>query len=242
MKKNTKPKAKAKKISRELLELSIKYNIIHEILDSLKNKKGKWWTESESKAEPPLWPTKDSKIIYMSRANAIVDAGDGTLYVGDCGQFECPITDPELLELINAIRPKQKKVAKKKKAQPKNDYKNATYIDVFKRVCSYMTENTGFVPSIYEYNKDYDENTEVDICLDYDGMVHEGWCSVRGFVGGYEDEESIFETIDAYDCRYDKLTRWYAEFCDACRSLKNVELTKDRTPAGIMKALDKAGI
>mgnify|MGYP003306836918 CR=1 FL=1 len=105
-----------KKMSMKLLELSLKYSIIHEILDSLKNNKGRWWTDAESKAQPPLWPTKESKIIFTSgKSNAIVDDGEGTLYFGDCGQFECPISDPELIELINEIRPR-KKVAKKKAA------------------------------------------------------------------------------------------------------------------------------
>ena len=231
-----------KKMSMKLLELSIKYSILHEIVDSLKNNKGKWWTEAESKTEPPLWPKKDSKMVYTSHSgNAIVDAGYGTLYVGDCGQFECPITDPELLELINAIRPKQKKVAKKKKkAQPKNDYKNATYMDVFKRVIGIMNDKTGYAP--FDGHIKDEEHGEVEIGLDYDGDELKTWSNAKAFVGGDPEEPSIFEEVADLDAKYDKLaSRWEAEFAGHCSILGKVDV-KDTSPAGIMKALDKAGI
>lgn len=232
---------KKKSIGLLELALSTKYSIIQEILDSLKNKKGKWWTEAESKAQPPLWPTKDSKMIYTSHAaNAIVDDGDGTLYVGDCGQYECPITDPELLELIDAIRPKQKKVAKKKKAQLKKNYANATYMDVFKRVVGIMNDKTGYAPNDDEIEDE--ENYGVDICIDDDGFDHKTWSNVKAFVGGDPEEPSIFEEVADLDAIYYKLAnRWEAEFAKNCRILGKVDV-KDTSPAGIMKALDKAGL
>ena len=220
-----------KKMSMKLLELSIKYSIIQEIVDSLKNNKGRWWTEAESKAEPPLWPTKESKIIFTSgKSNAIVDDGEGTLYFGDCGQFECRISDPELIELINAILPKTKKVAKK-------NYKNTTYMDVFKRVVDIMNDKTGYMP-----NEVKSEDEEIDICIDDDGDEHKTWSNVKAFVGGDPEESSIFEEVaDLYAIYYKLANRWEAEFAKDCRILGKVNV-KDTSPAGIMKALDEAGL
>lgn len=121
------------------------------------------------------------------------------------------------------------------------DKKTVDYVECFERICSYMSDNTGFVPNLYENDEDYDENTEVDICLDFDGMEHSYWTNVRAFVGGAENEDSIFETIADLDKKYYKLNRWDSEFCNSCRPLGAVKI-KDRSPVGIMKAMDKAGL
>ena len=156
----------------------------------------------------------------------------------------------QLLGQANAEVERLKAKYEPPKEEPKKwewDKKTVDYVECFDRVCAYMDKNTGFVPDLY-YNGDdeLDENTEVDIMV-YDGEYgdeeHETWENVRDFVGGNEKAESIFERLAWLEHKYYKLaSRWLASFANSCKSLGSVELTKDRTPAGIMKALDKAGI
>lgn len=136
---------------------------------------------------------------------------------------------------------KPKKTAKKQSKPKKKDYTNATYMDVFKRVYSIMLYETGYEPGNYDDIED-EENGEVDICLDYDGEEHKTWENVKAFVGGDPEVCSIFDEVADLDRAYEKLaSRWDAEFCSACSVLGNVKV-KDTSPAGIMKALDKAGL
>jgi len=103
-----------KNSTQELLMLNMEYGIIHGILDALKSGKGKWLSSKEAKKDPPKWPTENSVILFMCDAGAIVETEDGKLYVGDCGMFECEVSDKRLLELIETLRPKTKKSEKKK--------------------------------------------------------------------------------------------------------------------------------
>ena len=144
----------------------------------------------------------------------------------------------------------EKKVekAEKKKAKPKkDDYTNTTYLDVFKRVVGIMNDKTGYAPNDEEIEDE--ENGEIDICLDFDGWEHRVWQNARTFLGGWTEEDaddyetqSIFELVADLDMKYEKLaSRWDAEFAKNCRILGQVDV-EDTSPAGIMKALDKAGL
>lgn len=166
------------------------------------------------------------------------------------------LTDKELEELIDArlkivkAEKKVKKVekkAEKKKAKPTKDYTNTTYMDVFDRVLGIMHDKTGYAPNDEEIEDE--ENGVVDICLDFDGWEHRVWQNVRTFLAGGTEEDdddyekqSIFELVDDLYTRYEKLAdRWLAEFADHCSILGEVNV-EDTSPAGIMKALDEAGL
>ncbi len=117
------------------------------------------------------------------------------------------------------------------------DEKSVTYLDVYDRVQNFMAYNTGFAP-----DDGIGEEDVVDICTDEEGNEHKHWTNPRAFVGGDENESSVFEEVAYLDDIYYKLaSRWDAEFVDACRILGTVKV-KDRSPAGIMKALDEAGL
>ena len=152
----------------------------------------------------------------------------------------------EVQRLKDKYEPPKEEPEKEEPEKWEWDKKTVDYVECFARVCAYMDKNTGYIPDLYENDVDYDENTEVDIMV-YDGEYgdeeHETWENVRDFVGGNEKAESIFERCAWLEHRYYKLaSRWLASFANSCKSLGNVKLTKDRTPAGIMKALDKAGL
>lgn len=118
------------------------------------------------------------------------------------------------------------------------DENTVTYLDVYRRVVEIMRNRTGYAPDDVEDAED----GEIDICVDFDGNEHKTWTNARAFVGGDEEETSIFEEVWDLDSRYDKLaSRWDAEFCDACRILGEVNV-EDTSPVGIMKALDEAGL
>lgn len=119
------------------------------------------------------------------------------------------------------------------------DEKSVTYVDVYNRVVDIMNDKTGFAP--VDEIEDA-EKGEIDICIDYDGWEHKTWTNARAFVGGDEKEASIFEEVADLDRDYEDLaSRWDAEFCSSCRILGTVDV-KDTSPAGIMKALDEAGL
>ena len=115
-------------------------------------------------------------------------------------------------------------------------YEPVSYLECYQRVCDYMSSHGGFSP-----DPTLGEDDEVSICLDYDGNEHRYWSSPRAFVGGDEDKESVFETVYRLNDVYDDLGRWDAEFAKYSEDLANVDV-KDRTPMGIMKALDEAGL
>lgn len=170
--------------------------------------------------------------IYINELEdvKIIEDSNGKLRaVQTSNDYSCPIEDGKIIDIINEIRPK-------KKATPKK----VTYMDVFKRVIDIMNDKTGFAPDADDIEDE--ENGEVDICIDYDGNEHKNWTNARAFVGGDLDEYSIFEVVANLDDIYDKLaSRWDAEFCDSCRILGKVKV-EDNSPAGIMEALDKAGL
>lgn len=131
----------------------------------------------------------------------------------------------------------EKKVEKKEAKTKKNDYTNTTYLDVYKRVVGIMNDKTGYAPDDVE-----SEDEEIDICIDPDGDEHKYWSNAKAFVGGDPDEPSIFDEVADLDAKYFKLaSRWDAQFCSCCRILGQVDV-KDTSPAGIMKALDEAGL
>lgn len=133
---------------------------------------------------------------------------------------------------------KVEKKAEKKKAEPTKDYTNTTYLDVYKRVVDIMDKKTGYAPDRYINDE---ENEEIAICL-ADGKEQKYWSNAKAFVGGDPDEPSIFDVVADLDSRYEKLaSRWDAEFVDSCSILGEVDV-EDTSPAGIMKALDEAGI
>ena len=206
---------------------------------------------------------------------------NGKLFAFNDSDFQCEITDADLIAVIEELAPKAKgKKAKKPLTQKKKkspvavkpstrrtskaksvkppkssvkfnqgkeekagetaNKKPVTYMDVFDRVLDIMDDKTGYAP--YDGNIKDEENGEVDIGLDFDGFKHRTWKNVKAFVGGDPDEESIFEVVADLDAVYHKLaSRWDAQFCDSCRILGNVEV-EDTSPAGIMKALDEAGL
>ena len=219
-----------KKLKLRLRKLEQHYANMHELLLSMldDNDGGHWFAN-------------DERVLFSNatEGTSICQEPDGTLYLESSSAPESKeaITDQRIIDLINEIRPK-KKVAKKK-AEPKKNYKNATYMDVFKRVVGIMNDKTGFAP--YDDIED-EENGEIDICTDYDGDEHKTWSNAKAFVGGDPEESSIFEEVADLDAKYEKLaSRWDAEFASSCRILGKVDV-KDTSPAGIMKALDKAGL
>ena len=166
-------------------------------------------------------------------------------------KMKMEIRDAEVVELIDegvekALKKAEKKVekvkkvkkAEKKEAKPKkNDYTDTTYLDVYKRVVDIMNDKTGYAPDDVE-----SEDEEVDICIDDDGDEHKYWSSAKAFVGGDPKEPSIFDEVaDLYSKYYKLASRWDAEFADSCSILGEVKV-KDTSPAGIMKALDEAGL
>lgn len=153
----------------------------------------------------------------------------------------------EGMKKAKAQKKVEKKAEKKKEAKPKkNDYTNTTYLDVYKRVVGIMNDKTGFAPSDDIQDE---ENEVIDICLDFDGWEHRVWQNARTFLCGWTEgddddyeTQSIFELVDDLYARYEKLAdRWLAEFADHCSILGEVNV-KDYSPAGIMKALDEAGL
>lgn len=144
----------------------------------------------------------------------------------------------EGMKKAKAQKKVEKKAEKKKEAKPKkNDYTNTTYLDVYKRVVGIMNDKTGYAPDDVE-----SEDEEIDICIDPDGDEHKYWSSAKAFVGGDPEENSIFDEVADLDAIYFKLaSRWDAQFCSSCRILGQVDV-KDTSPAGIMKALDEAGL
>ena len=136
------------------------------------------------------------------------------------------------------VEKKAEKKVEKKKAEPtKDDYTNTTYLDVYKRVVGIMNDKTGYAPDDVE-----SEDEEIDICIDDDGDEHKYWSSAKAFVGGDPKEPSIFDEVaDLYSKYYKLASRWDAEFADSCSILGEVKV-KDTSPAGIMKALDEAGL
>lgn len=175
------------------------------------------------------------------------------------GEWKKPmeLTDYDLEELIDArlkiVKAKKEKEeakkaksekkiekkAEKKKAEPTNDYTNTTYLDVYKRVVDIMHDKTGYAPD--RDIKD-EENEEIAICLDFDGNEQKYWSSAKAFVGGDPEETSIFDEVADLYAKYEKLaSRWDAEFADHCSILGEVDV-EDTSPAGIMKALDEAGL
>lgn len=175
------------------------------------------------------------------------------------GEWKKPmeLTDYDLEELIDArlkiVKAKKEKEeakkaksekkiekkAEKKKAEPTNDYTNTTYLDVYKRVVDIMHDKTGYAPD--RDIKD-EKNEEIAICLDFDGNEQKYWSNAKAFVGGDPDEPSIFDEVADLYAKYEKLaSRWDAEFADHCSILGEVDV-EDTSPAGIMKALDEAGL
>lgn len=220
-----------KKLKLRLRKLEQHYANMHELLLSMLDDK-----------DGGHWSANDEKVLFSNatEGTSICQEPDGTLYLelSSVPEFKEAITDQRIIDLINEIHPKQKKVAKK--AQPKKNYKNATYMDVFKRVVGIMNDKTGYAPNDDEIEDE--ENYGVDICIDDDGFDHKTWSNVKAFVGGDPEESSIFDVVADLDARYDKLaSRWDAQFANYCRILGKVDV-KDTSPAGIMKALDKAGL
>lgn len=205
-----------------LKQLYDKYTMIQLMLFCLTEKRaGKW--------------LKKGDTIYINELEdvKIIEDNNGDLRaVQISNDYSCPIEDGKIIDIINELRPK-------KKAKPK-DYKGVTYMDVFKRVLDIMDNKTGYAPIADDIEDE--ENGEVDICIDDDGFEHKYWTNVKAFVGGDPDESSIFDEVADLDSIYYKLaSRWDAEFCNSCRILGKVNV-KDNSPAGIMKALDKAGL
>ena len=231
-----------KKTELALKQLYDKYTMLHLTLFCLTEKRdGKWLKRKGKDGTIYINELEDVKIIEDN--NGILRA------VQISNDYSCPIDDEKIIDIINEIRPKPKKVAKKskkKKAQPKKkDYNGVTYMDVFKRVVDIMHNKTGYAP--YAGDIEDEENGEVNI--DLDEGEHKVWQNVRTFLGGWTEEDddgyetqSIFDLVDDLDMRYEKLaSRWDAQFCDSCRILGTVYV-EDNTPAGIMEALDKAGL
>jgi len=98
-------------VESKLQALVDKYNTLTQLVIALNSGHGEWNT---------------GKYLYehWEEWTAIKEGKDGTLFaVGEMPEAEedddytCPITDPELIEVINEMRPKAKKSEKKKTAR-----------------------------------------------------------------------------------------------------------------------------
>ena len=144
----------------------------------------------------------------------------------------------------------------------KKNYKNATWIDAFKRVADYMggsryALNVGGVEDWDECSED----DEVAVCIcdeeeDRDGEQWLNWDSVKDFLTkplfeGHADTNTdgcanIFECV----ARWQSYNRYKLELgspylvwlIDTIGELGKVDIKKCDTPEKLMKALDKAGL
>ena len=118
-----------------------------------------------------------------------------------------------------------------------------TYQDVFDRVRMYL-ENNGYYLSAGQNGE------SVSMVMDDDGMVYMRWDNVEDFLTAPLDEHhhaefdqsgcaNIFEIAEFWEGSYDRLIRWPAAFIDSCGDLARIDYT-DKTPAGLMRALDAA--
>lgn len=254
-----------KKTQANLQEMVDKYNTLNQLVIALAGKGGVWNTD---KALYEFWEEyvrieekEDGTLIAVSEAPEGED------------DFSCTITDPELIELINEMRPKPKKSAKKKaeKKVEKKNYKNATWMDAFRRVANYMGAtryalNVGDLDGsdecakpIEEAYKNCTEDDEVSVQIcdeeeDREGEQWLRWDSVKDFLTNPLEGRNtnskgcpnIFESVALWQShnRY-KLemgSPYIVWLIDTIGELGKVNIKKCDTPAKLMKELDKAGI
>lgn len=253
-----------KKTEAKLHELQDKYNTLNQLLVALAGKGGAWNTDKALYEHWEEWvrveEKEDGTLLVVS------EAPEGEV---DCS---CTITDPELIELINKMRPKPKKLAKKKaeKKVEKKNYKNATWMDAFRRVADYMggtryALNVGDLDGEEEYSKpieesyaDCGEDDEVTMKVcdeeeDRDGEQWLNWDSVKDFLtkplkGNHCNTNSegcanIFESVAYWKMKeYELAYPCLNWLIDTIGALGKVNIKKCDTPAKLMKELDKAGI
>lgn len=229
-----------------LNRLSLKLETLKQVVDAVLNEGGDWH-DGTSKDKLVLRvlneaDVEEATVHFINNKFVVKVSGWKVKYTIDDKSLVAALKEGmKKAKSEKKVKKAEKKVEKKKKkAEPtKADYTNTTYLDVYKRVVDIMNDKTGYDPD--RDIKD-EENEEIDICIDPDGDEHKYWSSAKAFVGGDPEESSIFDEVANLDAVYFKLaSRWDAQFCSSCRILGQVDV-KDTSPAGIMKALDEAGL
>lgn len=222
----------------KLNRLQLKLEVELKIIQTLLNECGDWYdgTRKDKLVLRVLneMDVEEATVHFINNKFVVKVSGWKVKYTIDDNAMTAALKEG----MKKAKAQKKVKKAEKKKAEPtKDDYTNTTYLDVYKRVVDIMNDKTGYAPDDVE-----SEDEEVDICLDDDGDEHKYWSNAKAFVGGDPEEPSIFDEVaDLYAKYYKLASRWDAEFCSNCRILGQVDV-KDTSPAGIMKALDEAGL
>lgn len=214
-----------------LNRLSLKLETLKQVVDAVLNEGGDWHDGTG----------KDKLVLRVLNE---VDVEEATVhfihdtFVVKVSGWKVKYTIDDNALIAGLKEGMKKAKSEKKESKPKkNDYTNTTYLDVFDRVLGIMRDKTGYAPDDVE-----SEDEEIDICIDPDGDEHKYWSNAKAFVGGDPEEPSIFDEVADLDAIYFKLaSRWDAQFCSSCRILGQVDV-KDTSPAGIMKALDEAGL
>lgn len=233
-----------------LKQLYDKYTMIQLTLFCLTEKRaGKW--------------LKKGDTIYINDLEdvKIVEDSNGKLRaVQMSNDYSCPIEDGKIIDIINELRPKPKKVVKKE-AKPKKNYKNATWIDVFMRVADYLdgTRYALYVGGDEEW-EDCSEDDEVSMKVcdedeDRDGEQWLKWDSVKDFLtkplsGSHCNTNSdgcanIFESVACWEAHRYKVELgcpYLLWLIDNIGVLGKVDIKKCATPEKLMEALDKAGL
>ena len=234
-----------------LKQLYDKYTMIQLTLFCLTEKRaGKW--------------LKKGDTIYINELEdvKIIEDSNGKLRaVQISNDYSCPIDDEKIIDIINELRPKTKKVAKKKATPKKKDYKGVTYMDVFKRVADYLSETRYalYVGGDEEW-EDCSEEDEVSMRVcdedeDRDGEQWLNWDSVKDFLtkplsGNHCNTNSdgcanIFESVACWESHRYKVelgSPYLIWLIDTIGELGKVNIKKCDTPEKLMKALDKAGL
>lgn len=152
-------------------------------------------------------------------------------------------------------------IEKKKRSQLKEidlkDYREVSYLDVFKRIADYLSGGDAYVnvgdvyaTDVYEGCSTYDEIdieddvVQIDIGDESGDCVLE-WKCVKSFLTAETSEDgyllNIFNLFEYWNHKYERLDRCTAIFYEKFKSLQNIK-PKDFSPKGIMKCLDLNGI
>lgn len=145
-----------KKIQKQLDKLVDDYNIMTELVIALHSGRGEWKK------------TKVGTIYEHFEEDVEVVANEnGTLEVKNSGDYSCPISDPAIINIINALAPKPKA---KKNQQPKLKEFQITY-NVWGNHSDCLLSGTGTVAAKSEDEvaalvlKDF---TEKDVLCDFE--------------------------------------------------------------------------
>lgn len=236
-----------------LKHLYDKYTMIQLTLFCLTEKRAGKWLKTKGK----------DGTIYINELEdvKIIEDSNGELRaVQISNDYSCPIEDGKIIDIINELRPKPKKVAKKE-ATPKKNYKNATWLDAFKRVADYLggTRYALYVGGDEEW-EDCSEDDEVSMGVcdedeDRDGEQWLHWDSVKDFLTKPLERNhcntnsdgcaNIFESVSFWESHRYKVelgSPYLIWLIDTIGELGKVDIKKCDTPEKLMKALDKVGL